>query len=187
MERYETIQQLRRDGYSTSQIAHDLDLHRETVRKNYYATSFPDGKRRKPDNILDPYLPYLEKRHQGGCENGMQLWREIRKQGYPGTYKQVLRWLQHHRTQPAPLTPKCHLLPSTLSQNLFPQGVWQLPSPKQLAWLITCHPNKLLEHELLVLAHLQTDPDIAVIYPLLQQFASMVRDLPPDSSEIANL
>jgi transposase len=181
MERYETIQQLRREGCTILQIAHDLGLHRETVRKNYYATSFPERKRRKPGNsILDPYLPYLEKRHQAGCENGMQLWREIQQQGYPGTHKQVLRWLHMHRTRPAPSTPQIHLPALTQPTTLLPQGVWQLPSIKQLTWLLTCQPRRLLEYERLVLAHLQHDPDIVVIYPLLQQFASMVRDRQPE-------
>ena len=101
LERYEAIQQLRRDGYNIAQIARALDLHRETVGKNYYATSFPERKRRKPGaSILTPYLPYLEKRQQAGCENGMQLWREIKALGYPGTPRQILRWMQLRRTQP---------------------------------------------------------------------------------------
>lgn len=177
VERYETIQQLRREGHNIAQIARALGLHRETVRKNYYATSFPERRQRQPGaSILDPYLPYLEKRLQAGCENGMQLWREICQQGYPGTHKQVLRWLHQRRTQPAPSTPKIHLSPSSEPISLPAATVWQLPSIKQLAWLLTKQPDKLAEHEHIVLAHLQTDPDIAVIYPLAQQFGTIVRD-----------
>ena len=177
IERYETIQQLRREGYNISQITRALRLHRETVRKNYYATSFPERKRRQPGvSILDPYLPYLEKRLQAGCENGMQLWREIHHQGYPGTHKQVLRWLHYQRTQPAPSTPKVYLSPPAETNPLPSENVWQLPSIKQLAWLMTKQPDKLVEYEQIVLTHLQSDPDIAVIYPLSQQFGSMVRD-----------
>jgi transposase len=176
MMRYETIRQLRCEGYNISQIVRALGLHREPVRKNYYATTFPERKRRKPGySILDPYLPYLEQRVHAGCENGMQLWREIHQQGYPGTHKQVLRWLQYHRTQPAPSTPKIHLSSSTGPSGLLPD-VWRLPSIKQLAWLLSKPPDKLAEYEVIVLAHLQNDPDIAVIYPLTQQFASMIRD-----------
>jgi transposase len=177
VERYETIQQLRREGHNISQIAHTLGLHRETVRKNYYATRFPERRQRQPGNsILDPYLPYLEKRLQAGCENGMQLWREICQQGYPGTHKQILRWLHQRRTQPAPSTPNIHLSPSSEPISRPTTAVWQLPSIKQLAWLLTKQPDKLAEYEQIVLAHLQTDPAIAVIYPLVQQFGTIVRD-----------
>lgn len=177
LERYEIIQQLRQEGHTIAQIARALGLHRETVRKNYYATSFPERRQRQPGvSILDPYLSYLEKRLKAGCENGMQLWHEIRQQGYPGTHKQVLRWLQHCRTHPAPSTPKIHLSPSSEPISLPAADVWQLPSIKQLAWLLTKRPDKLAEYEHIVLASLQTDPDIAVIYPLAQQFGTIVRD-----------
>jgi transposase len=177
IERYETIQHLRREGYNISQIARLLGLHHQTVRKNYYATSFPERKRRQPGHsILDPYLPYLEQRVQAGCENGMQLWREICQQGYPGTHKQVLRWLQYHRTRPAPSTPHIHLASSAQHRDLLPKGVWPLPSIRHLAWLMTRLPDKLVEYEQIVLIHLQQDPDIFVLYPLVQQFVSMVCD-----------
>ena len=45
-----------------------------------------------------------------------------------------------------------------------------------MAWLLTKHPDKLAEYEQIVLIHLHNDPDIAVVYPLTQQFISMVRD-----------
>lgn len=177
LERYESIQQLRQEGHNISQIARILGLHHETVRKNYYATSFPERKRRQPGHsILDPYLPYLEQRVQAGCENGMQLWREICLQGYPGTHKQVLRWLQYHRTQPAPSTPHIHLASSIEHRKFISKDVWRLPSIKQMAWLMTKHPDKLAEYEQLVLIHLCNDPDIAIVYPLAQQFVLMVCD-----------
>jgi transposase len=41
--------------------------------------------------------------------------------------------------------------------------------------LLTRQPDKLVEYEHIVLAHLLADPDIAVIYPLAQQFGAIVR------------
>lgn len=182
MAQYELIQQLRHDGYNIAQIAHHLGLHRDTVRKNFYATSFPERKRRHSErSILDPYLPYLEQRHCEGCENAMQLWREIKAMGYPGTPRQVLRWMQLRRTQPAPSTPNKYRPPS--SERVAPtpsEDQWLLPSPKQLAWLLVRNPDNLTEQETIIIAHLQKDPDISVVYPLAQQFASMVRERSAD-------
>lgn len=49
--------------------------------------------------MIKPYLVYLESRFGQGCRNGMQLWREIKEKGYPGTWRQVLRWLRKRRQQ----------------------------------------------------------------------------------------
>ena len=82
---YEQIQQLRHAGWNIARLTHDLACNPATIRKYYYATSFPERKpRRAGKSILDPFLPYLEQRFQAGCENAQQLWREIQQQGYPG-------------------------------------------------------------------------------------------------------
>ncbi len=47
--------------------------------------------------MLDSYLPYLESRHQAGCEDAKQLWRELRERGYPGASIQVSRWVRQRR------------------------------------------------------------------------------------------
>lgn len=76
---YEEIQWRRRSGQKINQIASELNLHRATVRIHYYAESFPERSRRQPKpSLLDPFLPYLEERLEEGCENALQLWREIK-------------------------------------------------------------------------------------------------------------
>jgi transposase len=42
-------------------------------------------QRRKYQSDFDPYAPYVLKRWQEGCRNGLQLWREVAAQGYPGS------------------------------------------------------------------------------------------------------
>jgi hypothetical protein len=51
-------------------------------------------------SLLDPYVPYLEKRWEQGCRNGTQLWKEIQAQGLVGGYKVVNRWLEPRREKP---------------------------------------------------------------------------------------
>lgn len=43
---------------------------------------------------LDPYLAYLEERWQAGSRNRLQLWREIREQGFDGTHQLLYGWTQ---------------------------------------------------------------------------------------------
>ena len=169
---YETIQQLRQEGYNITQIAVRLGHHRETVRKYYTATHFPERKQRGPeDSLLDPYLPYLEQRFQAGCENALQLWREIQQQGYPGSPRQVSKWMQLHRSHPAPSTPKSRT--SSTPAHSYPPHL--LPSSKQIAWLWVRDPARLTDEEAAVVEHLQQDAGVNCVYELAQQFVSMVK------------
>lgn len=170
--KYAEIQQLRQAGYNISQIADQLGHHWETVRKYYDATSFPERKQRRPGHsILDPFVPYLQQRLEEGCENALQLWREIQQRGYPGSPRQVLKWMQLHRTSLAPTTPKRYLhsvSPRTPSANL-------LPSSKQIAWLLVREPDRLMPEENALIEHLQQDAEVAHVYDLAQQFVQMVK------------
>ncbi len=53
--------------------------------------------RRRMRSILDPYKPYLHERLAAGCENAVQLWREIREQGYAGSRSVVSIWVAEQR------------------------------------------------------------------------------------------
>jgi transposase len=168
---YEHIQQLRQAGASIAQLIADLDCHPVTITKYFYATSFPERKRRKPSkSILDAYIPYLEQRILEGCENAQQLWREIQQQGYPGTNKQVSKWVQMKRTTVSPKTPHAHQyhLPDQASQA-------RLPSCKQIAWLLVRDPAFLLLEDRELLSHIQQSSQLADVYIHAQNFVSMVR------------
>jgi hypothetical protein len=89
--KYEEVQGLRQAGYNISQIAALLGHHWETVRKSFEATSFPERKRRRPGRSkLDLYVTCLIQRQEEGCENALQLWRELQQQGYRGSLRQVI-------------------------------------------------------------------------------------------------
>ncbi|WP_143074603.1 hypothetical protein [Methylobacterium sp. ap11] len=78
-----------------------MGLARATVRHCASAEAFPA---RLPHgagaSLLDPYVAYLAGRIDEGCETAMALWREIREQGYPGTSRQVHRFVAERRTRP---------------------------------------------------------------------------------------
>lgn len=81
-------------------ISKKLGIHRHTVRAYIQADEVPNNQRHaRPASILDPYLPYLEKRLAEGCENASQLWRELVEKGYPGKPWQVFKWLQPQRSR----------------------------------------------------------------------------------------
>ena len=192
--RYGRVQVLRRQGFGIDPIARQLGMSRGGVRTLYYAESFPERARSAvPPSMLDPYLPYLERRLSKGCENARQLWREIGEQGYPGTCRQVHRWLAPRRTRRSPNHPDKlprGLDPAALTQGAAPLRAAplrapgetdKLPSPRQLAWIMARAPEKLEASDRPVLARLLQAPDVRAVYELAQQFAQMVRrrDLAP--------
>jgi len=81
-------------------------MSRVTVRKYLVAETFPEWS-----SHPEPYEAHLEARWREGCRNARQLGREIRAQGYSGPAKQVHRWVQPPREEPARNTPHAHRHP----------------------------------------------------------------------------
>lgn len=76
-------------------------MSRGTVRNYVYAGAFPERANvLRNKSLLEPYLPYLEKRLMQGCRNANQLWEELKAQGFTGSYKLVNRWLAPRREKP---------------------------------------------------------------------------------------
>ena len=118
LSQYAEVQRLRRSGSNISQIARQLRLARGTVRRYFYAESFPERTRHPiAPSILDPYLPFLRQRIDDGCTNAQALWREIRSQGFRGSRDPVARWVQQQRQQPAPTTPTKYLATLRLASS----------------------------------------------------------------------
>jgi transposase len=178
IERYEAVGQLAASGLSERAIAKRLGLARGTVRRYRHAAGPPERATpaRRP-GILDPYVPYLERRWAEECRNGLQLWREIRGQGFPGSRKQVSRWVQARRPAVAPTTPRRYRPRpgATSAPTLPPTG--RRPSARRLAWLLVRAPADLGADEQGLLSRLQAAcPDAATAYPLLQEFVRLVRE-----------
>lgn len=168
---YEQVQALRQQGWNIAQLAQQLARHPATILKYYYATTFPErNPHRQGRSILDPFIPYLERRFQEGCENAQQLWREIQQHGYPGTNRQVMKWLQLKRTHPAPTTPPAKRLEPSVSPSRS-----TIPSSKQLAWFLVRDTTDFSPTEQLLLEHLQQHTQLAHVYTLAQRFVRMVK------------
>jgi hypothetical protein len=154
-----------------------MGLARGTVRKLAQAESFPERAARKPGrSILDTYLAHLEARLAAGCENAAALWRELRELGFPGTPRQVHRWLSPRRKMPlkhgSQRGPDVQPVPTPSSA---PDRAPTLPSPKQLAWYLTRPRSKLTEEETAAVAHLEQDGEAATVAALAGRFADLLR------------
>jgi transposase len=181
---YHEVQRLRKAGLSIRQIAHQLEIHRATVRKYFYAETFPErAKRQASPRMLDDYLPYLELRLQTGCENATQLWRELREQGYPGGCVQVRRWMCQRRQKVAPTTPRPYrdAVITAIAARGKQAECDELPSYKKLTWLLTRNPEDLAPSEVVTLRRICQDNRVEHAHQLVQQFQAVVRHRDPSA------
>jgi transposase len=96
--RYDAVLALANEGLGIRAIACEVHLSRDTIRRFLAAGTFPERARpRLQPSILDAYIPYMRTRWLAGCDNGMQLWREIDAQGYAGSRALVARWVAQQR------------------------------------------------------------------------------------------
>lgn len=179
---YKKVKKLHSKGMNMLAICRTLGMSREAVRRYVHADAFPERRRppREP-SMLNPFESYLGKRWQEGCRNASQLWREIKEQGYPGTPKRVLEWARQRREEPAPSTPgryQASMAKRCQERTLRdPVGKTdRIPSPKRLVWLLLGDPEGMEATERGALGEmLKASTDVAVIYPLIQQFEKMIK------------
>ena len=174
---YEEVRRRFGAGETLLAISRATGLARTTVRRFAYAESFPERAGRGPvASTLDPFLDYLEARVAAGCENAAALWRDVKDLGFPGTAKQVRRWLSRRRSAPAPSGPRrdAAAQPEAASPQP-PDATPALPSPKQLAWLLVQSPEALRPPETATLAWIAQDAEVARVSALVPRLAELVR------------
>jgi transposase len=92
------IKDLYRRGMSISEIARTTGHDRKTIRSIVNSpVNPPPKKRKKRASILDPFVPYLERRMEEGVLNCNKLIDEIRKQGYEGGKSTLKNFVQPYR------------------------------------------------------------------------------------------
>lgn len=194
-ERYAKVRALYASGESIRSIARQLGMSRGTVYHYLRIDGNPTESQWpvKP-SMLDPYIPYLHRRWQDGCENAAQLVRELREHGYTGSRKMVAVWVAQRRREPAKTGPRKyrepsnhHQEPSASTEGKLAQ--WERKQPKQeqkqertpssvqFSYFLMRKPENLNMVEQAALRQLQqVSEDIAIAYPLVQEFLRMMRE-----------
>jgi transposase len=165
---FAAVKQRHAQGAYTTDIAQALNLSRKTVSLWVQCETLPPDTRGrfKPKGLIDDFIPYLHQRIETGCTNQSQLWREIAQQGFTGTRSLVGKWIrQHYETK----GPTSDTLPRQKSKI-------EVPSPRELAWLLLRHQDELDEHEQHLLQRLLLDPKLTELRQLAHQFMRIVRD-----------
>jgi hypothetical protein len=151
-----------------------MRLARGTVRHYAKAETFPERAAQRPKpSLLDPYLARLETQTAASSGNARALRRDLRKRGFRGAYKQVSRWLQQRRQSP----PKYdRYREHRTAQPVTPPGTAaapDLPSAKQLAWLMVKQQTTLDPEAAAILARITQDPQVAETAGLIRRFVRL--------------
>jgi transposase len=92
------IKDMYRKGMTISGIARVTGHDRKTIRAIVNGPVNPQPKeRKKRASILDPFVPYLERRVEEGVLNCNKLFDEIRRQGYQGGKSTLKNFVQPYR------------------------------------------------------------------------------------------
>ena len=167
---YEAVHALHGKGAAVADIARTVGISRQTAYR-YVSMSGPPARRRRRferrDRVLDPYEGYLRRRWLEGCHNGMQLWREIRAQGFAYSSSPVSRFVAHLRQDPA-------LRPARRARSALTSV--RGPSAREVALLFLRRPADRTDDQQAYVEHLlQEDATIAAAYAVTQDFATMLR------------
>lgn len=208
--RYEEVLSCYQQGLSITQIAKQVQLTRATVYKYLAAESFPERHPRAPSagtgRLMAPYAAYLRERCAQGCQNAQQLYREIHEQGFSGNPRTVLRWLQAQglfprryelralqedwgkpaepQEQPRAIPSEEEAYPAPrFQEGMAPleQGA-ELPSARQLSYLLVKEETRLESNERQVLALLRQEQELELAYQMTRQLLQLLRNQQGDEA-----
>lgn len=171
--RYERARELHGRGWPIRAIGRELGLNRNTVRAYLRASSFPERQPRalRQPGVMEPFIPYLIERWNGGCRNGTALWKEIVKQGYTGKRSTIFSFVTRLR--------KALGIPA--KNRSIREGKVVVPeerplTPRNAVWQVLVRPEKrdLKDDERLQQLR-QAHPDLDEGIALTEDFAKLIR------------
>jgi len=169
--RFEEVKALQKQGLSQRAVCRQLGMHRRTVSKYYALDHSPEKvSRAHCTSTVTPYLPYLTKRWQEGCQNIKVLHAELEGQGFTGHYVSVCRVVKTLKAKGQLVVAAAPVLP-------------QVPrlSPTQAAWLLLHPDDRLKEQERKLRDKLCTvSEEIQSARQLAQSFRELVRERAAD-------
>lgn len=194
---YDQVCQLHAQGVTIKRIAQQLQICRMTVYRYLRLDTDPTQRQlRSRHSMIDPYIPYLHQRWESGevgCQNGGQLWKELRALGYPGSRKMLTVWVsqqrkkdlilpsstpeKNHEQMEAQLSPPAiPLIPVTLEKPILQPKLGPAPSSRRLAWFLVRDPGSLNMKEQEVLAQVkELCQEASTAYRLVHNFHRIVK------------
>lgn len=160
------VKRLKSEGCSIRGIHRQTGVHRTTIKKYLEYEEYPEPAppSTHPIEVRD-YEDYIQGRWKDGEQNGKQLWREIKEQGFKGSYQSVYRLIEKY-----PRDPITNLLPKPLKIRAW--------SPRRVSLILTKEWDALEAEEQLYLTTLyKYYPKVEEAYVLAKKFKEMSNKL----------
>jgi AcrR family transcriptional regulator len=179
------VKRLQAEGKAILQIARELKLSRQTVRKYMASDRFPEYPQlRQQRSILDPYVALLQAQWDAGCHNNQQLLEAIRAEGYQGSIRPIVQWTMLRRPSLPGYRPPTGRRPARMVERFVPpeehalaQTEGQtLPPSRRLVWLLFHFDDQLDEDAQQQRTRLCSLPEVHTAWELARQFREMIRD-----------
>jgi transposase len=172
---HEQVWTLHRQGWTVRAIAWHLGLSARTVQRDLRTATFAGRKRRSDcgQSVLDPYKATLLQRWNAGCHSALRLFRDLRSEGYAGSYTLVAAYARCLR-QAQGRAPGQHRLRQPLPSVAEPPG--QFLTARRATWLVLRRADKRTDNEVQQLSLLRAQhTELAEAIDLVQDFLQLVR------------
>ena len=141
---------------------------------------FPERERRADagHSLLDPWQDAVLEHWNSGRRDGRGLFRELRQQGYRGSYATLSRYLQRLRHAQGGRPGRERRWQSSPVLAAAPRRVL---TPRTATWLLLRRADKRGKEDQALLACMRAQaPDLDAAVGLAEAFTSLVRDRAPD-------
>lgn len=167
---YEHILALHAQGYNQTEISEQLQMSRKTVRQAMKGPPQPPVYKQRSIKLA-PYKAYLTRRFsEEGCDNSLQLYREMRAQGYDGCCSVVTNYVTQLR-QHAGVKAETGRYQTTQPKLLREK----IPASGQIRWWFLLPVERLSAKQQAQRTQLcQREMTFALIYQLAQAFVAML-------------
>ena len=168
---YEHVLALDAQGCNQTEIAEQLRMSRKRVRQLLKGPPQPPIYKQRSTKLA-PHKSYLKRRFvEEGCENSLQLYREICAQGYDGCRSVITNYigqLRQHHGRVASTGRRPTTQPKPLKDGL--------PLPGSLRWWFHLPPERLSAKQQGQLGLLcRSNIELATTYQLAQEFVRLLR------------
>ena len=178
LDRYEQVLELYEQGLTAAEIGSRIGIAGRTVQRWLAHGSFPEARRRRRrPSLIDPYECSVLRWWQQGNRNGLQLYRELRAQGYKGSSKALYRYLARLRTPHRHASGLPPSQPQRRKRELAEPAPLDNFSAQRATWLFLRQPEERDETQQAELALIrQASPSAETAYRLAQAFMHMIRE-----------
>jgi transposase len=112
------------------------------------------------ENTLDVHLPFLDAQWADGCQNGAELWRRLKRQGFRGSLRVVSEWATRRRR----------------ADKISLHQLQKVPSARTIARLMTMARDHLSKADTVTVAALEAGvPALVEARKLVERFHAMIR------------